>query len=85
MAIGKDIQVNVKDIREAMLDQTLDQTESELEDTFGKEYLNPKPVLTPGTCSSNQFVFCIFLVLFRGLYKDYKLLLSEDRLSCGVC
>lgn len=48
LAVGKDVQINMKEIRGAMLDQTLDETEKEVEELYGKEYLNPKPVLAPG-------------------------------------
>ncbi|XP_052220078.1 tetratricopeptide repeat protein 28-like [Dreissena polymorpha] len=47
LLIGKDVYINVKEIRHAMLDQTLDTAESEVEQTSGHEYLNPKPVLAP--------------------------------------
>lgn len=49
LVIGKDVQVNIKEIRQAMLDQKLDLSEAELEELHGKEFLNPKPVLAPGS------------------------------------
>ena len=48
--IGKDVYVNLSEIRHSMLDQALDQSEAEVEEETGREYLNPKPVLAPGLC-----------------------------------
>ena len=46
--IGKDVHISLTEIRHAMLDQCLDQSEAEVEEDHGKKYLNPKPVLAPG-------------------------------------
>ena len=46
--IGKDVWISLSEIRHAMLDQCLDQSEAEVEEDHGKKYLNPKPVLAPG-------------------------------------
>ncbi|XP_052790745.1 tetratricopeptide repeat protein 28-like isoform X2 [Mya arenaria] len=45
--IGKDVHINIKEIRHAMLDQTLDQSEAAVEEGSGRAYLNPRPVLAP--------------------------------------
>ncbi|XP_053380746.1 tetratricopeptide repeat protein 28-like isoform X2 [Mercenaria mercenaria] len=45
--IGKDVYINLSEIRHAMLDQNLDQSEAEVEEETGREYLNLKPVLAP--------------------------------------
>ena len=49
--IGKDVAINLGDIRHAMLDQTLDKSEEEIEEETGREYLNPKPTVPPGNDS----------------------------------
>lgn len=46
--IGKDVNINLIQIQHAMLDQTLNKTEKELEEESGKELLNPKNVLPIG-------------------------------------
>ena len=46
--IGKNVTVNLKQIRHAMLDQTLDATEKFVEELSGKELLNPKTVIPSG-------------------------------------
>ncbi|XP_060081998.1 tetratricopeptide repeat protein 28-like [Ylistrum balloti] len=43
--VGKDVMVNLKDIRHSQLDQTLDRTEKSVEEELGKEILNPKSSL----------------------------------------
>ncbi|KAJ8300636.1 hypothetical protein KUTeg_022155 [Tegillarca granosa] len=43
--IGKDVYLNLNEIRHAMLDQRLDSAEKDVEESVGKEYLNPKSVL----------------------------------------
>ena len=49
MLIGKNVVINLKQIRHAMLDQTLDKTEQIVEEQSGKELLNPKTVIPSGT------------------------------------
>ena len=52
--IGKDVHISLTEIRHAMLDQCLDQSEAEVEEDHGKKYLNPKPVLAPGTVTTSK-------------------------------
>ena len=46
--IGKDVHVNVIQIRHSVLDQTLDTTEKAVEEETGKEFLNPKNAVAKG-------------------------------------
>ena len=48
LLIGKDVKISLTEIRHAMLDQCLDQSEAEVIEEQGKDYLNPKPVIKSG-------------------------------------
>ncbi|XP_069120674.1 tetratricopeptide repeat protein 28-like isoform X2 [Argopecten irradians] len=45
LLVGKDVMVNLKEIRHSQLDQTLDKTEKTVEEEIGQEILNPKSSL----------------------------------------
>ena len=64
------MKISLTDIRHSMLDQCLDQTETDVEEEQGKDYLNPKPVLAPGMLSIVDFLN--HLTLRRDIIKGNK-------------
>lgn len=60
--IGKNVSINLKQIRHAMLDQTLDTTEKLVQEQTGKELLNPKSVVPAGKCICKRFEIYFIIV-----------------------
>lgn len=65
--IGKNVTINLKQIRHAMLDQTLDKTERIVEEQSGKELLNPKTVIPSGTSMSHVYIIKLFFIILNNL------------------
>ncbi|XP_071154491.1 tetratricopeptide repeat protein 28-like isoform X2 [Mytilus edulis] len=70
LLIGKNVAINLKQIRHAMLDQKLDQTEKMVEEKSGKEFLNPKTFI-PSVPSREENLASVQRILGE-ILQDHK-------------